>query len=303
MPWAGNQTGTPNYWAATFYEVSTEAWDEIQAQLYLLGITGIEWEDGTPVESPFTDIPLEPSSRFIRAYFADDEHWSTVRGQLTELANRMDSVIETSWIATEQWETAWKEYYRPIFLPHGYVVVPQWYTESPGDADHTIWLDPGMAFGTGTHATTFMCLEALLDKCLQDKTVLDLGSGSGILAIAAAKHGARHVLAAEPDSVAVKALKANAALNEFSARFTVTEGTLADVPVQQFDLLLLNLIAEIILDEWPRVMQYCQQTSRVILSGILEERVDEVRHVVEASGFYVYQTQSREGWALLEVGP
>ncbi|MCY0882188.1 MAG: 50S ribosomal protein L11 methyltransferase, partial [Firmicutes bacterium] len=190
MSWGGNigemQQG---YWAAKIV-LPAEDVEVASGIFYLLGAAGVEWEDGQPATADFVDVPFSPPDPFVRAYFPEDERWNATQSSLLEAVeahSRWD--IEFQQVFPQEWEEEWKRYYQPIELGQGYRIVPSWMT-SPVALSHTIWLDPGMAFGTGQHPTTMMCLKAMQWNPVTRRTVLDLGSGSGILAIAAAKRAA-----------------------------------------------------------------------------------------------------------------
>jgi ribosomal protein L11 methyltransferase len=159
-----------------------------------------------------------------------------------------------------------------------------------------------MAFGTGTHATTRLCLNGLAGLELHDQRVLDLGAGSGILGLFAALCGAARVVMVEPDPVAVDAIAHNAKQNHLEDRIVVVPGTLANLNPERFDVLCLNLIWEIIAAEWTRVQRYVAQTgSTLLLSGLLAERQDDVKRLVRQTGQRVLAMEESEGWLLVTV--
>ncbi len=298
MPWAAN-LAPARYWAVTIRSSDLSLLEEAQNMFYGLGVNGLEWEDGQPSEMPFADIALDPGIPFVRAYFPEDELWLSRR---YAIGNRFGELAVISCVNSQDWESSWKQYYVPIYVANR-VIMPAWYPQSPLPEDQTIWLDPGMAFGTGTHVTTQMCLERITSVSLFGQKVMDLGSGSGVLAIAAAKSGAKSVMAVEPDSVAVAALMGNLERNHTMSQIEVVEGTLSDVPVQSFDVIVMNLITEIITEEWTRVVQYTNPNSRIVLSGIVEERIEEVLSVLEDTRSTVVWKGQRDEWVALEVTP
>ncbi len=298
MPWADN-LASAHYWAVTIRSSDLLLLEEAQNMFYGLGVNGLEWEDGKPSDMPFADIALDPYPPFMRAYFPEDALWPSRRDAIRY---RFGELAVIARVNSQDWESSWKKYYVPIYVANR-VIMPAWYPQSPLSEDHTIWLDPGMAFGTGTHVTTQMCLERITAASLSEQRVMDLGSGSGILAIAAAKSGAKSVVAVEPDSVAVTALKGNLERNHTLCQIEVVEGTLRDVPMQSFDVIVMNLITEIITEEWTRVVQYTNPNSRIVLSGIVEDRIREVSWVLEGTQSTIVWRGQREGWVALEVKP
>ena len=150
-------------------------------------------------------------------------------------------------VSEESWEHAWKKYYKPVRVTERLIVCPVWEKADPGQGGTVIRLDPGMAFGTGTHATTQMCLRLLEKHLRPGDRVIDVGCGSGILSIAAAKLGAGSVLAVDLDEVAVRKTRENAGLNGVQDRVSVRTGDLLEGVTEEADLILANLLAPIIL--------------------------------------------------------
>lgn len=295
MPWADSRFA-PTYQRWTWYP-RVEDVDQAIALAYTLPVHGVEYDDGRPAESSFTDIPLEPGCPFVRIYLSAEDSEALCRELSAEL-NRRGWAFTLDEVRSEDWADAWKRYYTPQYFHQGFVVVPSWVTPSPVDADHTVWLDPGMAFGTGTHATTRLCANALLDMDLSQKRVLDLGAGSGILGLIAAKHGARRVVMVEPDPVAVKALGQNLARNQLGEQVTVIAGTLQDLLPEPFEVLCLNLIWDIIQSEWHPLQQYIAQEATILLSGLLPERQPDVRALVRETGHHLARIEEAEGWMM-----
>ncbi|MCY0864612.1 MAG: 50S ribosomal protein L11 methyltransferase [Sulfobacillus sp.] len=299
MPWEGNRAVTPKYWRIALYPPQSDL-EEAVTWLYGLGATGLEWEDGRIANPPFTDIPLEPQTPFVAVYVPEADYPSWEQA-VSQMAERRDWTWEAREVVPEDWETSWKAYYQPVALANGYSIVPAWQETPAGDAERVIRLDPGMAFGTGTHATTRMCLNALVFADLADRRVLDLGAGSGILGILALKRGAREAVLVEPDAVALKALRHNIALNQVGDRARVIAGTLKDVPPAPFDVLLVNIIWEIIAHEWSRLQAYLAPRAVIYVSGLLEERMNDMMQLVRSTGQRIEQVEREDGWLMLVV--
>ena len=291
-----------DYWRVRIAVEPSEI-EAVAAWLMEFGVGGVEFEDGEPPRmSRFTDIALAtPAAPFVAGYFADDERWPDTASRIRQRAAAAGWAVVVERIPTQSWETAWKQYYGPVALPDGYGIVPTWHAGSPFAAEKTIWLDPGMAFGTGTHATTRSCLEILIAQGAAKPRVLDLGAGSGILSLAAAKLSAMTVDAVEPDPVAVRALTDNIRANGLERRIHVICGTFADLPVgPPYDLVLMNLTRELIREWWPSVQQ--RLTGWAVLSGLLEDAVPEMETMVRRhGGFQVVEYRIRQGWATLRI--
>lgn len=299
MPWADNEA-SGQYWAVRV-SGAPEILESVATWLLEFGLGGVQWEDGLTVDTAFADIGWVPQEApHVTAYFPDDERWPAYEKRVREYVQARNLTVEIDPLASSDWEEGWKAYYQPIALSRGYGIVPAWIEPSPFLAAKTIWLDPGMAFGTGTHATTRSCLDFMIEQGAAKRRVLDLGSGSGILALMAATLGAGHVDAVEPDPVAARALKRNIELNQYASRITVIPGIFQDLPNDaQYDVVLMNLIRELIVPLWPDVAQRVREYA--LLSGILEDSLSEIESVVRASGFQIAQYRLVEGWATLRV--
>ena len=205
-------------------------------------------------------------------------------------------------IRDEDWENNWKEYYKPIPIGGKLVVVPEW-EEAPGDGRTPLRLDPGLIFGTGSHATTRMCLETLEELAGAGKRVLDLGCGSGILAIGALLLGCREAVGCDIDPKAPEVALSNAALNGIGPeRFRVYAGdVLTDEGMRRFlgggfDLVLANIVADVIIPLAGIVRRFMAEGAALVVSGIIEGRQQEVLEALEANGFTVDGKYCQEEW-------
>lgn len=203
-------------------------------------------------------------------------------------------------IEDQDWNTAWRKHYQPILVGHRLLICPSWLS-SPSADRIAIFLDPGMAFGSGTHPSTQMCLEALEDLVFPGIRVADLGCGSGILAIAAAKLGAAHVLALDIDGEAIKATRGNAAANDVADRIDIRQGSLPHLLGQPVDqrphLLLANILAptlEAMLEQG--LAQAVSGGGRLVLSGILAEQLDPLLARASQHGLKLQATLETLDW-------
>jgi len=207
----------------------------------------------------------------------------------------------------EDWAESWKAFFPPQHIGEHTVIVPTWREVAPQPGEIIIRLDPGMAFGTGLHATTRLCLRALEHLLRPGMKVLDVGTGSGILAVSAALQGATHVDAVDTDPVAVEVAWQNVVLNQVGDRVAVARGTLGgaplpDVPMHaatDYDLLLANILAEVIADMAPAIASALHSGGIYITSGILREKAEMVTTALEQAGLVVDQRDDEEGWAAL----
>lgn len=279
---------------------------------------------GVAVEEPiepgaddsFTRIVGAPV--IVRAYLPLDGTELAKRREVEEALWHLNAIwpvgsLETSELAEEDWANAWKEHYHPIRVGKHFLIRPLWRTAEPVPGDVVLDLDPGMAFGTGLHPTTQLCLEALEEVPLAGRRVLDLGTGSGILAIGAARLGAASVLAIDIDSVAVEAARRNVASNFGSAEaanITIAQGSLPlsenllvslaeSLPTTgRFDVIVANIIAKVIAALAGELARALIPGGTLIASGIIVDRLPEVLAALDASGFVV-QERRRGDWVAL----
>ena len=203
----------------------------------------------------------------------------------------------------EDWAESWKQYYKPV--PLGRVtIVPAWDTEyTAGEGETVIRMDPGMAFGTGTHETTRLVIRLMQEEDLADKRVLDVGTGSGILSICASKLGARSCNAYDIDPVAVKVARENA-MADGCTNITVGVSDLlhgVDLSEGKYDFCVANIVADIIIRMLPDVDEYVKRGSNIILSGIINSRADEIREAAIKNGFKIVREISENDWIAMLI--
>ena len=234
----------------------------------------------------------------IKCYLTDDE---AGRETLRRIRTAYEGV-QVSYVQDSDWENNWREYYKPIEVGEKLVVVPEW-EEIPDDGRVPLRLDPGLIFGTGSHATTRMCLEALESCAGPGKKVLDLGCGSGILGIGALVLGAESCLGCDIDPKAPDVVMANAALNGIGPdKLKACAGDIiADSSLRRsfgggYDLVLANIVSDVIIPLSRFVPGFLAQDGVFITSGIIDGRQDEVRAAVEAAGLRIAGHKCLEEW-------
>ena len=214
----------------------------------------------------------------------------------------IDAKIEVEGINEEDWAENWKQYYKPV--PLGKVtVVPAWEKYEAKEGEVIVRMDPGMAFGTGTHETTRLVIRLMQDEALEDMRLLDVGTGSGILSICASKLGAKWCNAYDIDPVAVKVARDNA-LSDGCRNITVGVSDLlkgVDLSEGKYDICVANIVADIIIRMLPDVDKYLKPGAPLILSGIIGERAEEVKTAALKYGFTVEKEISENDWVGLLV--
>ena len=202
--------------------------------------------------------------------------------------------VETEGIEQEDWQNGWRKYYHPLEIGRRLAVVPSW---QEYDTDRVkLLLDPGLAFGTGGHETTSLCLEALDELVQGGERMLDIGTGSGILAIAALKLGAASAEGVDIDPVAVRTAVENAALNQVEDRFSGLVGDLSDQASGTYQIITANIVANAIISLSPAVPGLLAEGGHFIASGIIDTRADEVEEALRAAGLAVAARKEKRGW-------
>ena len=245
----------------------------------------------------------------VKAYFKDDqtaqETLLLVQEKLREIG-RLDLGFDAGSLAVEHtsvheqdWAKNWKKYYKPFHAGERLVIKPSWETYAEKAGDLVLELDPGMAFGTGTHETTFMCMEQLEKYVTPGCKAIDVGCGSGILALAAAKLGASDVLAIDLDELAVKVAAENTVKNGLSDRVRVVHGDLLEKADEMADVIVANIIADVICFLCGPAKKHLLPGGTFICSGIIREREDDVQQALAAAGYAVCNRLAKGSWVCL----
>ena len=228
------------------------------------------------------------------------EYTSFLRERFSALS--IDAEISLDGMNEEDWSESWKQYYKPI--PLGKVtIVPAWERYEAKDGEVIIKMDPGMAFGTGTHETTRLVMKIMQDEIHGGERVLDVGTGSGILSICASKLGAKSCNAYDIDPVAVKIAKENAVADGCD-NITVGVSDLlfgVDLSGGKYDFCVANIVADIIIRMMPDISAYLTDEAPLILSGIISMRADEIRASVKENGFYIVREEKENDWLAIMV--
>ena len=305
-------------WAEVSVDTSHEAMDLVSEILQELGAAGVVIEDPALLNEyirsglwDYTDLRESEETEVVRvkAYWALDEE---LEGKLQHLAVRLDGLASNgidkgagavSWkaVADEDWAETWKEFFHTEKIGARTVIKPTWEEYEVKVGEIVVELDPGAAFGTGQHATTSLCIRALEDLVRPGMTVFDVGTGSGVLAIVAAKLGAKRVEAVDFDTVAVRVARENVRQNGAEDVVRTGRSDLLKSVEGRADLIIANIIADIIVRLFGEVKGSLAAGGTMLLSGIIEDRLADVVEAAGRHGFSVEKIEQEKGWAAVIV--
>ncbi|MEH7353208.1 50S ribosomal protein L11 methyltransferase [Neobacillus drentensis] len=306
-------------WSEISIHTTNEAIEPISHILHEAGASGVVIEDPFELtkkrEDQFGEIyQLNPDDYpeegvIVKAYLPVNSFLGETVEAIKESINNLiiydidlgKNDVTISEVHEEEWATAWKKYYNPVKISEKFTIVPTWEIYEPVSSDELIIeLDPGMAFGTGTHPTTVMCIQALERTVLPGDRVIDVGTGSGVLTIAAAMLGAEDVRAYDLDEVAVTSAKLNIKLNKVSKIVSISQNNLLDgVEEDSADVVVANILAEVILRFTDDVAGVVKPGGVFIASGIIQQKKDQVKDAIVAAGFEISETMLMEDWVAI----
>lgn len=302
-------------WSEISIHTTNEAIEPISNILHEAGASGVVIEDPVELikerEDQFGEIyALNPDDYpeegvIIKAYLPVNSFLGETVEEIKESINNLilhnidigKNTVTISEVNEEEWATAWKKYYHPVKISEKFTIVPTWEEYSPVHSDELIIeLDPGMAFGTGTHPTTVMCVQALERTIGKGAQVIDVGTGSGVLSIAAALLGAKNVQALDLDEVAVNSARINVKLNKVHDRVTVAQNNLLDGLTEPVDVIVANILAEVILRFTDAAANLVKKDGYFITSGIILPKKQEVKDAMISAGFEIEEILQMEDW-------
>lgn len=304
-------------WLEISVHINSEAVEAVTNKMLELGLNGVEIEDSEVLtrnwETPYGEIiSLAPNEypaegAIVKGYLPDNNNHSDLVRQIKQLVDNLGEYgldpgpgrVMLRNVAEESWAHAWKKFYKPIQVTERLTVKPRWEAYTPRTTGEiVIELDPGMAFGTGTHPTTLQCLR-LMEKWLQPgMRMIDVGCGSGILSIAAAKMGAL-VLAIDLDAVAVESAKENVALSGHENLIQVLQGDLLQYQERSAHLIVANLLAEIILRLVEDLPSALLPGGIFIGAGIVANKADLVEEALSGVGLKIMERIHDEDWVAI----
>lgn len=301
-------------WSEFCIQTTNEAVEPISNILHEAGASGVVIEDPRDLEreqAPLGEIyELNPEDYpeegvRVKAYLPVNsflaETVEEIKGSINNLTTFDIDIgrneVTMSEINEEDWATAWKKYYKPVKISEKITIIPTWEEYEPVSSDEIIIeMDPGMAFGTGTHPTTVLSIQALEQYLEKGDKVLDVGAGSGILSVASVLLGASHAYAFDLDDIAVKSTMLNAELNSVEDRITSKANNLLQGVEIDADLIVSNILAEIIVQFTDDAYQRVKPGGYFITCGIISGKKDDVRERLIESGFDIVETNKMEDW-------
>ncbi|MBR6954252.1 MAG: 50S ribosomal protein L11 methyltransferase [Clostridia bacterium] len=306
-------------WTELIIHTTTAGSDAVSNILIDLGANGTMVEDRADVPDPdkphgFWEIidpamiDAMPEDVLVHAWFDPEKAFART---LEQLMNRLALLqasagcdvgslkVEQASVRDEDWSEVWKQFYKPFHAGKRLVVKPTWEAYEAGPEDLVIEMDPGMAFGSGTHETTSMCLELLEEAVQGGEDVIDVGTGSGILAIGAARLGAWHVLAVDIDPDAVRVARENVRINGLEDRIEAVQGNLLERTEAKCEVCVANIIADVICMFAEPLTRHIAPGGRFVCSGILKEKEQMVTDALLANGYELLKVLRKGSWVAM----
>ena len=302
-------------WIEWIIHTTSEGSDPVSDLLIEFGASGTMIEDRRDIPDPSKPngiweiidpklLDQMPQDVLVHAWFEADKTplsmMETFRYRLAELAAGNEAfgplLLEFHSVNDSEWKEVWKQYFKPFYASEHLVIKPTWESFDPQPDDTVIEIDPGMAFGSGTHETTAMCLSLLEQTIVGGEEIIDVGTGSGILAIGAALLGAGHVLAVDIDPNAVKVASENVKNNHVDNLITVKHGNLLDHISAVCDICVANIISDVIISFAKPLKAHIRPGGIFICSGIVSSRADEVQQALCAAEYEIRQKAVKGEW-------
>ncbi|WP_088102526.1 50S ribosomal protein L11 methyltransferase [Halalkalibacter urbisdiaboli] len=304
-------------WSEFSIHTTQEAVEPVCHILHEAGASGVVIEDPTDLVKEWgvhygeiyqlspDDYPEE--GVMIKAYFPVNHSLDRTIEEIKLAINTLvthdidlgHNKVQLVEVHEEDWATAWKKYYKPVKVSNSLTIVPTWEEYQPEKGETTIELDPGMAFGTGTHPTTILCIQSLEKVLKGGEQVIDVGTGSGVLSIAAAKLGAKTVLGLDLDDIAVKSARMNVMLNQVDDVVSVEQNNLLEQIAGQYDVVVANILAEIIVRFVQDAAAVLKPGGTYITSGIIKRKKQDVQDALIQGGFSIKEVIELEDWVAI----
>lgn len=303
-------------WIEVTVVTSSEATEAVSGIFYTLDVQGVSIDDAKDVEfkkkhpayADFFDEAVlnKDKDAIVKGYFKETDDFDEIINYIKEGVNNLTEygldkgkgIVTYHKVNEEDWENNWKKYYKPTKVGDRVVVKPIWEEYEAKDGELIVEMDPGMAFGTGTHETTRMCVKALEKYVKAEDTVFDIGTGSGILSIAAARLGAKHVVGVDLDPVAVDSATKNVGYNDIS-NIEILYGDLMEVVKGKAEIVVANILAPIVMILCDGVKEFINDGGFFIASGILNTQEEMIKEKMESVGFKIEEVIADGEWVCI----
>ncbi len=303
-------------WIEVTVVTSSEATEAVSGIFYTLDVQGVSIDDAKDVEfkkkhpayADFFDEAVlnKDKDAIVKGYFKETDDFDEIIKYIEEGVNNLTEygldkgkgIVTYSKVNEEDWENNWKKYYKPTKVGDSIVVKPIWEEYEAKDGELIVEMDPGMAFGTGTHETTRMCVKALEKYVKAEDTVFDIGTGSGILSIAASRLGAKHVVGVDLDPVAVDSATKNVGYNDIS-NIEILYGDLMEVVKGKAEIVVANILAPIVMILCDGVKEFINAGGFFIASGILNTQEEMIKEKMESVGFKIEEVIADGEWVCI----
>ena len=305
-------------WTEITVKIAPEAVEMASGVLYATGVGGVSITDSSLLEeserltSAWDVLDDDVREKYevdfatLKAYYPPETDIEETLKTIEEGIKSLDGLtnisgleISAKEVHEQDWENEWKKYYKPVPVGKRIIIKPQWEEIYDDTRDVVIELDPGMAFGTGTHETTRMCLALLEEFVTPESTLLDIGTGSGILSVGAAKLGCGKIVASDIDSVAVKVAKENAQLNGVADKIDIRCCDLTTGISGKYSIVVANIIADAVIMLSESAANFMADGGVYITSGIIEHRIDDVKEALTKYGFKIDRILREGEWAAI----
>ena len=310
-------------WTQIKLYTKTPAIDIVSGYLISHGLRGLMIEDAEDFNDFLTDttvhwdyidddlMKMKECETAVVFYIPDNlqgiEMLKAIRSGIESLRKETPEIdfgkltFQSESIREEDWETAWKKYYHPVRIGKHIVVCPCWKECTLAPEDIKVTLDPGMAFGTGTHETTRLCMAFLEKYITPDTTMLDIGTGSGILAITALLLGTKSAVGVDIDQLSVKIAQENADLNGVGEQIELVWGDLTEKISGTYDVICANIVADVIIRLCDSVTSFMHPNTVLIVSGIIEDRCNDVFTALQNAGLTIIEKNQENDWVSVVV--
>ncbi len=289
---------------AIFESDNIDLAEELVSNIFFsLGISGVECN--IPIPGSLFNKDIKETS--IATYIPCTDSATQLLGKIESKALALEKSgikvkIATSTVDEEEWAESWKEFFHVTRITPNIIVKPQWRDHKSKSNEVVLELDPGMAFGTGTHPTTVLCIKMIEQYLKQGSSFLDVGTGSGILMIAAAKLGAKHVTGIDNDEIAIPIAKKNLEQNNIAPdKFQVSLNTIESFDKTGFDIICANILAQVVVDIMPVVKSKLNPNGTAVLSGIILDQQESVISCISQNGLKLLSIEHIEEWVAISV--